>query len=62
MIYDNVKRIAKEKNIAIRKIEMECGFSQGCISKWNRHSPTAESVKKVADYLKVSILDILKED
>lgn len=60
MIYDKVKALAKERNIPIRKIEMECGFSQGCISKWNKHSPTAESIQKVAKCLNVSISDILE--
>ena len=59
MIYDKIKLLAKKRNIPIRKIEMECGFSQGCISKWNKHSPTAESVQKVAKCLRVPISDIL---
>ena len=62
MIYNNVKAIAKKKNIPIRKIEMDCGFSQGSVCKWNDISPSAEKVKKVADYLKTSVDEILKSD
>lgn len=62
LIYDKVKVLAKERNIPIRKIEMECGFSQGSVCKWNDISPSAEKVKKVADYLGTSVDEILKSD
>lgn len=49
MIYDRVKALAKKRNVSIRKIEIDCGFSQGSVCKWNEVSPSAEKVKKVAD-------------
>lgn len=62
MIYDRVKYLAKKRNVSIRKIEIDCGFSQGSVCKWNEVSPSAEKVKKVADYLKTSVDEILKSD
>lgn len=62
MIYDKVKALAKKQNVSIRKIEIDCGFSQGSVCKWNEVSPSAEKVKKVADYLKTSVDEILKSD
>lgn len=62
MIYDRVKALAKKQNVSIRKIEIDCGFSQGSVCKWNEVSPSAEKVKKVADYLKTSVDEILKSD
>lgn len=62
MIYDKVKAIARKKNVPIRKIEMDCGFSQGSVCKWNDISPSAEKVKKVADYLNTTVDEILKDD
>ena len=62
MIYDKVKALAKKRNGSIRKIELDCGFSQGSVCKWNEVSPSAEKVKKVADYLKTSVDEILKSD
>lgn len=62
MIYNNVKALAKKKNIPIRKIEMDCGLSQGSVCKWNDISPSAEKVKKVADYLNTSVDEILKNE
>lgn len=62
MIYDRVKALAKKRNVSIHKIEIDCGFSQGSVCKWNKVSPSAEKVKKVADYLKTSVDEILKSD
>lgn len=62
MIYDRVKALAKKRNVSIRKIEIDCGFSQGSVCKWNEVSPSAGKVKKVADYLKTSVDEILKSD
>lgn len=62
MIYDRVKALAKKRNVSIRKIEIDCGFSKGSVCKWNEVSPSAEKVKKVADYLKTSVDEILKSD
>ena len=62
MIYDRVKALAKKRNVSIRKIEIDCGFSQGSVCKRNEVSPSAEKVKKVADYLKTSVDEILKSD
>lgn len=62
MIYDRVKALAKKRNVSIRKIEIDCGFSQGSVCKWNDISPSAEKVKKVADYLNTSVDEILKSN
>ena len=62
MIYDRVKALAKKRNVSIRKIEIDCGFSQGSVCKWNEVSPSAEKVKKVADYLKTSVDELLTSD
>lgn len=55
MLYDNIKAIAKEKGIPIRKIEEECEFAQGSICKWNEISPSWDKVQKVAKCLKIPV-------
>lgn len=55
MLYDNVKAICKEKKITISSLETELGFPRSSIRKWNVNEPSIGKVKKVADYLKVSI-------
>lgn len=62
MIYDKIKVLAAEKKVSINKIEKDLNLSTSSISKWNKSMPTAENLKKVADYLGVSMEDLLKEE
>lgn len=61
MLYENVKRVAKEKGIPIYRIEDDCGYQRGAISKWKTSSPTASRLKRVADYLSLTVDDLLKD-
>lgn len=62
MIYDNINRIAHEKGISINKLEQQAGLSRGSICKWNVISPSVRSLKKVADFLGVSIEHLIAEE
>jgi transcriptional regulator with XRE-family HTH domain len=61
LLYNKIKAIAKEKGISIRKIEEDCGFSQGSMCKWNDISPSWDKVQKVADYLNVKINELISK-
>ena len=54
-LYERVCAIAKEKGLAISKIERECGLSNATIRRWATQNPSLDSVQKVAHYLNVSI-------
>lgn len=60
MIYDNVKKFCKERNISIGRLEKELEFSNGSICKWNENEPGIKKVQKVADFLEVSIEELLQ--
>lgn len=60
-IYDNVKAACKEKGITISKLETDLGFPRSSIGKWNTNEPSVSRVKKVADYLKVDIKQLISE-
>ena len=62
MLYNNVKRICEEKGISVGKIEKDLQLSNGSICKWNENEPGIRKVQKVADYLGVSIEDLLTEE
>lgn len=61
MIYLNIKQACNKKKISIRKLENDLGLSNGSICKWDKHKPSIESAKKVADYLDLKIDDLMKE-
>lgn len=62
MLYNNVKALCDEKGIAVGKMERELGFSNGSICKWNENEPGIRKVQKVADYLGVTIEELLEDN
>ncbi len=62
MLYDNVKKLCEEKGVSILSLEKALGFPRSSICKWNENEPGIRKVQKVADYLGVSIEELLAED
>ncbi len=61
-LIDNIERVLKQKNIKQSKMLVDCGLSTGVLSNWrNRDSQniTLIAVKKIADYLNVSIDELI---
>lgn len=61
MLYENIKKVCMAKGISINQIEKELGFARSSLSKWEKHSPSVRSLKKVSDYLGVTIDELLAE-
>lgn len=62
MLGTKIKELAKSKKIPIYKIEEECGFAQGSISRWNEINPAFDKVVKVANYLEVPIASLIEDE
>ena len=60
MIYQNIKSIADSQKVSIRKIEQDTGITLGSIYHWNDVKPSVDKVVKVANYLGVTIEELLK--
>ena len=60
MLFDNVRALCNERNIAISKLEDDLGVPRSYICKWNKNEPGIRKVQKVADYLGVTIEELLK--
>ena len=61
MIFDNVRHLCREKGISNTKLEDDLGFARSSVCKWNKNEPGIRKVQKVANYLGVSIEELLKE-
>jgi len=59
LLYDNVKAACKQQGVTILKMESDLGFPRSSICKWNENEPGVSKVKKVADYLKVDINQLI---
>ena len=62
MLYDNIKQLCLQKKISVGSIEKALKFSNGSICKWNDSEPGIRKVEKVADYLGVSIENLLAQE
>ena len=60
MIYQNIKSIANSQKVSIRKIEQDTGITLGSIYHWNDVKPSVDKVAKVANYLGVTVEELLK--
>lgn len=64
-IYTAIKKVAKQNNTSVYRIEKDLNFSNGSISKWNKSSPSAVKLAQVAAYLGVTpqyLLILAEED
>jgi len=61
VIFDNVRHLCREKGISITKLEDDLGFARSSVCKWNKNEPGIRKVQKVANYLGVSIEELLKD-
>ncbi len=60
-LYEKIYDRAKKKGLTIREIEEALGFSRSSIYKWNLNVPGIDRVKKVADYLGITVDELLKK-
>ena len=61
LIHENIVSLCKSKNISISKLEQETGLGNATIRTWKTSSPSVDRLKKVADYLGVTIDSLLSE-
>lgn len=62
MLYEKVKRLAKEKKVPINKIESAAGMSSNSLHKWKYSTPSVVKVAAVANVLGVTIDELIGED
>ena len=56
MIFENIQKIAQEKNLTIQAIEKSCELGNGTISKWKENNnPKIDNLLRVARFLEVSV-------
>ncbi len=59
--YDKVKAIADERNMPICAVEKGAGLGNAVIAGWKDGDPSIQSLKKVAEFLDVPIVSLIKD-
>ena len=55
MLKERIHALCKKSNTSIYRLEEELGLGKSSIVKWDKVSPKAENLQKVADYFNVSV-------
>ena len=56
-----IRNLCRNQDISLAELERRTGIGNGIIARWDKSKPSAENLKKVADYFGVS-LDYLMSD
>lgn len=54
-LHENVQALCEKAGITVSSLERELGYVRGTIARWDKHSPSVERVKEVADALCVTV-------
>lgn len=54
-IKERIKELCNEHKISVAKLERECGFANGYISKLDKSTPNTAKIQKIADRFNVSV-------
>lgn len=60
MLFDNVKKILEEKKISVVDFESAIKVQRGTFYKWKDHSPSIAKVKEAAEFLDVTLDELMK--
>lgn len=61
MNLNKLAALCKERGITFCKLERECGIGNGIIGRWKTSAPSITNLKKVADFLGVTVDELLKD-
>ena len=61
-LYDNIKALCEKRGISVNKLERELNFPRGSVMKYNVNVPSVEKVSAIANFLDVSVDDIINLD
>lgn len=62
MVYEKIAKLCAEKGISVYSLERTLGLGNGTIKGWKDTNPRADLLKRVCDYLGISLDEIMKPD
>lgn len=52
---ERIKELCDKNGISMNKLEKECGFARGYISKLGKTTPNSSNLQRIADYFQISL-------
>ncbi len=62
MLLNKIRSLCETRGISIAKLERNLEFGNGTVRGWSRSSPSADKLKRVADYFGVTVDELLREE
>lgn len=54
-------QLCNERGVTLSEVGEACGINYRSFYHWNKHAPSVSTVKQVADFLGVTVDDLIKE-
>lgn len=61
-LYEKIKCLAFSRKVSVYRIERDLGLTNGTVSKWDKSTPSAENLHKVAKYLGTTVEALLEKE
>lgn len=52
---ERIKELCEKNDVSMNKLESDCGFGRGYISKLEKSTPNSQKLQKIADYFNISL-------
>ncbi len=62
MLLNKIRKLCDARGISIFRLERDLKFGNGTVRGWSCSSPSADKLKRVADYFGVTVDELLRED
>jgi len=62
LLFGKIRDLCVKRNINISTLERETQLGRNTIYRWDESSPSANKLKRVADYFGVTVDELLKEE
>jgi hypothetical protein len=62
VLYQNIEGKCKAAGISVSALEKTVGLGNATIRGWDKSSPKADNLKKVADYFCCTVDELLREE
>ena len=59
-LVDKVKEACARRGVTVTEVEKAAGLPDNAIYKWDKHSPSIDRVKRVADVLQVTVDQLIE--
>lgn len=60
-LVERIYALCKERGLSMKSMEEAAGVAVGTVGRWGTHTPSVDKVKRVADFLGVTVDYLLRD-